>query len=242
MFKNKKNTQNEPRPVRQVTKKNGQVPSTQQHIPFAEIRDDVMIMKDGTLRTVILVSSLNFSLKSEDEQKGIVQGYVSFLNTIDFELEIVIQSRKLNIEKYLGKLDTLVRQQTNELLRKQTLSYQAFVAKLVEEADIMDKKFFVVIPYSPFTNKRKSFFSRFQEVISPASIVKLKQAKFEQYKEEMGRRVGLVDSGLRGIGLVTQVLDTQALIELFYNTYNPSSTQKKRIENIHDMQVDWSVQ
>lgn len=242
MAKNKKKKNTAPRPVRQVKKKGGQSPSTQQYIPFAEIRDDVMIMKDGTLRTVILVSSLNFALKSEDEQKGIVQGYVSFLNSIDFELEIVIQSRKLNIEKYLGKLDTLMRQQTNELLHKQTNSYRSFVAKLVEEADIMDKKFFVVIPFSPFTNKRKGFFARLQEVISPASIVKLKQAKFEQYKEEMGRRVSLVDGGLRGIGLVTQILDTQALIELFYNTYNPASTQKKRIENIHDMQVDWSVQ
>lgn len=228
--------------VRQVQKKNGQAPSTQQHIPFAEVRDDVIIMKDGTLRTVVLVSSLNFALKSEDEQKGIVQGYVSFLNSIDFELEIVIQSRKLNIEKYLGKLDTIMRQQTNELLRKQTASYRSFVSKLVEEADIMDKKFFVVIPFSPYGNKRKSFFSRLQEAISPASVVKLKQAKFEQYKEEMGRRVGLVLSGLRSVGLSTQILDTQALIELFYNTYNPSSTQKKRIENINDMQVDRSVQ
>jgi hypothetical protein len=135
-----------------------------------------------------------------------------------------------------------MRQQNNELLRKQTASYRAFVAKLVDEADIMDKKFFVVVPYSPFSNKRKSFFNRLQEVLSPASVVKLKQSKFEQYKEEMGRRVSLVLSGLRSVGLTTQILDTQALIELFYNTYNPSSTQKKRIENIHDMQVDWSVQ
>ena len=231
----------QPKQARQVQKKNGQAPSTQQHIPFAEIRDNVIIMKDGTLRTIILVSSLNFALKSEDEQKGIVQGYVSFLNTIDFSVQIVIQSRKLNIENYLGKLDIIMRQQTNELLRKQTASYRSFIAKLVEEADIMDKKFFVVVPFSPFGNKRKGFFSRFREVLSPASIVKLKQSKFEQYKEEMGRRVGLTLSGLRGVGLTTQILDTQALIEMFYNTYNPASTQKKRIENIHDMQVDWSV-
>ncbi len=241
MAKKKKNTAQEPKATRQVKKKNGQAPSTQQHIPFAEIRDDVIIMKDGTLRTVILVSSLNFALKSEDEQKGIIQGYVSFLNTIDFELEVVIQSRKLNIEKYLGKLDTIMRQQQNELLHKQTASYRAFVAKLVEEADIMDKKFFVVVPFSPYSNKRKSYWTRMREVLTPASVVKLKQEKFDEYREEMGRRVSLVMAGLRSIGLEVGVLDTQALIEVFYNTYNPQTKQQKRIENIQEMQVDRSI-
>src|SRR3989339_742186 len=149
-----------------VVKRGQKVPSSQQYIPFGEIRDDLIIMKDGTLRTVLLVSSLNFALKSEDEQKAIVQGYVSFLNTLNFELQIVIQSRKLNIEKYLNKLDGLARHQDNELLRKQTLTYRSFVKKLVEETDIMDKKFFVVVPFSPFSNKRKGFWIRLQEVLS----------------------------------------------------------------------------
>lgn len=215
-------------------------PSTQQHIPFAEIRENVVLMKDGTLRVVILVSSLNFALKSEDEQKGIIQGYVSFLNSIDFELQIVIQSRKLNIEKYLTKLDNIAKQQDNELLRKQTKAYRVFVERLVDQADIMDKKFYVVVPFSPFSDKRRSFWSRVREVVAPASVVKLEEVKFQEYKVELMRRVGLVNSGLRSMGLQTTILDTQALIELFYNTYNPASTQQKRIQNLDDMRVDRS--
>ncbi len=226
------------KPPRQLKKKGDATPSTQKSIPFAEIRDDVVIMKDGTLRSVILVSSLNFALKSEDEQQGVVNGYVSFLNSVDFELQIVIQSRKLNIEKYLNKLDALARQQDNELLRKQTKSYRMFIQKLVEEADIMDKKFFIVVPYSPFSKKKKNFFVRLQEVLSPASIVKLGQKKFDDYKIELGRRVQLVQSGLKSIGLETKILNTQALIELYYNTYNITTKQQGRVEDIDKMQVN----
>lgn len=230
------------KPLRQVQKKGGVRPSTQRHLPFAEIRDNIVIMKDGTLRVVILASSLNFALKSEDEQKGIVQGYVSFINSIDYELQIVVQSRKLNIENYLKKLDNLARQQDNELLRKQTKSYRSFISKLVQEADIMDKKFFVVVPFSPYSNKRKSFWTRFQEVLTPASAVSLSQSKFEKYTIDVERRVRSVLSGLQGVGLETRVLDTQALIELYYNTYNPVSKQQKRITDIDQMQIDWTAQ
>lgn len=226
------------KPPRQLKKKGGEIPSTQKSVPFAEIRDNIVIMKDGTLRAVIMVSSLNFALKSEDEQKGVVQGYVQFLNSVNFELQIVIQSRKLNIEKYLGKLDTLSRQQDNELLRKQTKAYRSFIAKLVEDADIMDKKFFIVVPFSPFSKKRKNYWARLQEVMSPASLVKLGQAKFDKYKTELERRSQLVQSGLKGVGLQTTVLDTQALIELYFNTYNISSKQQRRVEDIGKMQID----
>lgn len=228
------------KPLRKVKKRSALV-SSQAHLPFAEIRDGIVIMKDGTLRIVILVSSLNFALKSEDEQKGIILGYVGFLNTIDFELQIVVQSRRLNIEKYLGKLDSLARQQDNELLRKQTISYRSYVEKLVKDADIMDKKFFVVAPFSPFSKKKKSFWTRLQEVVTPARQVRLSQAKFERYKIEMSRRINLVQSGLRSIGLQTAMLDTQALIELYYNVYNPASKQQKRVEDIEQMQVDQTL-
>lgn len=230
------------RAVRQVKRGGGGTPSTQAHLPFNEIREGIVVMRDGTLRQVILVSSINFALKSEDEQKGIIQGYVSFLNTLTFELQIVIQSRKLNIEKYLAKLEGLARQQDNELLRKQTLSYRSFVAKMVEDADIMDKKFFVVVPYSPYSKKRKNFLTRFQEVLQPAKIVSLSQAKFAKYRTEMDRRVNSVVGGLKGIGLQAQVLDTQALIELYYNVYNPITKQTRRIEDIDQMQIDRSVE
>jgi len=216
--------------------------STQKFLPFTEIREDTVMMRDGTLRKVLLVSSLNFALKSEDEQKAIVQGYVGFLNTIDFELQILIQSRKLNIEKYLKELQNLARQHDNDLLRKQTLSYRAFVEKLVAEADIMDKKFFVVVPFSPLFKKRKSFWNRAQEILSPARVLKLNQEKMEQYYLEIDRRVNIVQGGLQSIGLQTQVLDTQSLIELYYNTFNPVSRQQSNIAEIDKMQVEHSIQ
>lgn len=217
--------------------KKSKSPSTQGHMPFSEIRQDTVIMKDGTLRAVLLVSSINFSLKSEDEQQAIIQGYVGFLNTIDFPFQIVIQSRKLNIERYLKKLDNIAKHQDNELLRKQTKSYRSFVSRLVDEADIMDKKFFAVVPYSPLTNKKKSYWTRLQEVVSPASVVKLKAEQFRKYREELMRRTRTVVNGLEAIGLDTQMLDTEALIELYANSYNPSYAQRES-HSLDELQVE----
>lgn len=225
-----------------VNRQSSGTPTTQEHIPFSEIRDGIVLMRDGTLRAVLLVSSINFALKSEDEQKGIISNYVTFLNALDFELQIVIQSRKLSIEAYLEKLQRLAKQQDNELLRKQTIAYQSFVAKLVEDADIMDKKFYVVIPFSPTSKKRKSFWSRFQEVVTPAARVRLNQQKFERYKTELERRVSQVMAGLQSVGLKTTVLDTQSLIEVYYNSFNPITKQQRRIEDINNMQIDRTIQ
>lgn len=238
----KKDTQKTKKPSRTLKMKNGEPPSTQKHMPFAEIRDGVVILKNGELRRVVLVSSLNFALKSEDEQKGIVQGYVQFLNTLDFELQIVMQSRTLNIEQYLDKLDTLARTQENELLKRQTISYRSFVGKLVEDAQIMDKKFFVVVPFAPDKKKKRTFWTRFKQVLSAADTIKIKDSQFDEYLLELNRRASSVIGGLKSIGLFTQVLDTQALIELYYNSYNPVTKQKQRVEDISQMQIDWDEQ
>lgn len=223
---------------RQPKKNVSKMPPTQLQIPFSEIRENIVIMRDGTLRQVLMVSSMNFALKSEEEQQGVIQAYMAFLNTLDFELQIVIQSRKLNVDKYLDKLAKVERQQDNELLRKQTRSYRSFVARLVTDANIMDKKFYVVVPYSPYSKKRKSYWTKFIEVFSPASSVKIKQEKMDKYKIELERRVNLVLAGLHAMGLDVEVLDTQGLIELYYNTYNPLTKQTRRIEDIDQMQVN----
>lgn len=214
---------------------------TQEMIPFCEIRDGVLIMRDASLRRVLSVSSLNFSLKSEEEQNGIIEAYMAFLNTMDFEVQIVVQSRPLNIEKYLEKLDTVARQQENELLRKQTISYRSFIKRLVEDANIMDKKFYVVITHNPQAKKKKTFFTRLSVVISPAKVVKIKQEKFAKYMIELDRRVAVVEGGLRAMGLETEALDTQGLIELYYNTYNPITSQTRRIEDLEALQVDQTI-
>lgn len=225
----------------QASKGKKNLPSTQSHIPFAEIRDGVVIMKDGTLRRVLQVSSLNFALKSEDEQRGIIQGYVGFLNAIDFELQIVVQSRKLNIDPYVEQLDILARQQENELLRKQTRSYRSFIAHFVEATNIMDKQFYIVIPYAMDRHKRKSYWTRLRDVLVPASAIRFKQEKFDRHVLELDRQVSLVISGLSGIGLEVKPMTTEKLIVLYYNVYNPSVKRQRQLHDIADMQVDQSI-
>lgn len=226
------------RPPRRTTPK---TPAAQRYIPFREIRDGIVMMKDGTLRRVLLVGSLNFALKSQDEQQGIIQGYVSFLNALDFEMQIVIQSRPLNIEQYLKKIDQLMAEQTNELLHEQTASYRAFIETLVTDAKIMEKKFYVVVPYSASSKGQKSFWSRFREVLNPASSVTLSQKTFEKYQLELDRRVSQVINGLSSIGLSSTILDTQSLIELYYNTYNPHSVTSQGLPDIDQMNIDWTT-
>lgn len=227
------------KPKQNAPRTSAKTPSTQKYLPFREIRDGVVVLKDGTLRRVLLVSSLNFALKSQEEQEGIIQGYVQFLNGLDFELQIVVQSRPLNIQKYLDKINRVKAAQTNELLKRQTASYGEFIETMVKGSQIMDKKFFVVIPFSATSKKRKSFWNRFQEILYPASSLTLSQARFNDSKEQLDRRVFQVSSGLQAISLQTVPLDTQALIELYYNTYNPSSQTTKKLGDLDKMQIDW---
>ncbi len=212
--------------------------TTQKYLDIAEIRNDTVVLKDGTLRAVLLVSSINFALKSEDEQNAIISTYVSFLNYLDFSLQIVIQSRKLNIEPYLESLKQQEAQQTNELLRAQISDYRDFITQLVELGDIMSKQFYVVVPYSPISQQgQKKFWDRVMAIFSAGKVVKLKQAKFEKYKDLLDKRVDFVVSSLASIGLTAVRLDTQSLIELYYNTYNPDTYEQEKLTNIDELRV-----
>ena len=218
----------------------GQKPksSTQSHLDILEIKDNVVVMKDGTLRAIILVSSMNFALKSEEEQVAVIQGYTQFLNSFSFSIQIVIQSRKLNIEDYLERLNKVEKEQTNELLRMQTAEYQQYIKELVEIADIMSKRFYVVVPYSPISDKQKKYFSRLKEVLSPTSVIHLNRKKFEKYKSELFKRIDYVSDGLSSIGLKSIQLDTQSIIELFYNTYNPEISNQEQLVELDKLQVE----
>lgn len=213
-------------------------PSTQRYLPFSEIRENVVIMKDGTLRSILLVSSINFALKSEEEQKAIISGYVSFLNSIDFPLQIVVQSRKLNIEGYLDLLAQKQKEQLNDLLRMQIQEYKQYIIQLVSLAEIMEKRFYVVVYFSPFSKKKKSWLTRATEVFSPVSVVKLRQDKFRKYKEELGRRTSFVSGGLGSLGLAVSQLDTPSIIELLYRSYNPLSNAEKQLEGVDKIRLD----
>lgn len=212
--------------------------STQQFLDIAEIREDVVVMKDGTMRAVLLVSSLNFSLKSEDEQEAIIQGYISFLNSLDAPIQITVQSRKLNVDDYLNRLKEQEKTQTNELLRAQISDYRQFVKELVELGEIMQKKFFVIVPYNPASAKRKGFFARLSEVLSPLVSARLRDEQFRQRKKDIMTRVEAIRSGLNSMGLSSALLDTQGLIELYYSAYNPQSMESQKLEKTDALRVE----
>ena len=212
--------------------------STQKYLDIAEIRDDLVVLNDGTVRGVLLVSSINFDLKSEDEQRAIISGYVSFLNTLDYPLQIVIQSRPLNIDEYFVRLKKVEKEQTNELLRMQTADYRQFVAELLTLERIMSKRFYVVVPYTPISDKNRGFSTRFSAVFSTAKVVKLSRKRFDDFSEHLAKRCNFVAAGLASLGLRTQRLNTQALIELYYNSYNPDLFQREPLEAINKLRVE----
>lgn len=212
--------------------------STQLFLDISEIKNDTVIMKDGTLRAVMMVSSINFALKSEEEQEAIVSGYVTFLNYLDFPIQIVIQSRKLDIDTYIKRLEEAERDLTNDLLKRQILDYKAYIKELVELGDIMTKTFFIVVPFSPIESQSSGFFSRLAAVFSPTKVIQLKTEKFNKFLHELNQRVEHVRMNISSLGLTTVRLDTQGLIELYYNVYNPIVSQSQRLPDLKKLRID----
>ena len=219
-------------------KKKSSISSSQAHLNISEIKDGVVVLKDGTLRVVLMTSSINFALKSEDEQNALIAAYVTFLNAIDFPLQVVIQSRKLQIQPYIDQLTALEKEQANELLRLQIAEYKAFIEEYVEIGDIMTKKFYIIVTYDPLSNKKKSFFARFKEVLRPVISVRLKEEVFNRRRKDLDLRVANVAGGLRSMSLNVVQLDTQALIELYYSTYNPDIAFTEPVGDISKLQVE----
>ncbi len=207
------------------------VQSTQMYLKVAEIHDDTVILKNGGLRAVLKTSSINLNLKSEEEQNAVIYSYQNFLNTLEFPIQIVARSKKLDLDTYLEKLKKMGVKQTNPLLQKQTFEYVEYVSRLLEYADIMQKEFYVIVPQDPIGAEKKSFWRSFLENIIPQDTVakvKTRQRQFEELKKSLTGRVNIIRSGLEGCGLKVDPLSTQELIELFYESYNPltSRTQK----------------
>jgi hypothetical protein len=212
--------------------------STQEYLDIAEIKDNVVIMRDGTLRAVLLASSINFSLKSEDEQNAVISAYVSFINSIDFPLQVVIQSRELNIDSYIEFLKKKEKEQINQLLKIHTAEYIDYINELTSLGKIMNKRFYLVVSYNPLTDKRKGFFSLLAQSLKPATALKLREKTFNRYKEAIDRRIESVYSGLESIGIGIARLDTQALIELYYQSYNPEVANTQPLDDIEMLRVE----
>jgi len=221
------------------SKKVTQKVSTQQYIDIAEIRDNTVIMKNNTLLAVVLVSSINFALKSEEEQNAIISSYISFINSLAFPIQIVVQSRKLDISNYLDKLKLKQREQVNELLKIQIKEYRQYVGELVEMGEIMSKRFYVVVPYNPLEGtKKQGAVSKFFDSFKAVKLINLKQEKFLKYIQELDRRIGVIQSALSSMMVNSQRLDTQSLIELYYNSYNPNLSSRQRMVDKDKLRVE----
>jgi len=216
-------------------KQNKKILSTQKYLDIAEIKDNVVIMKNGSMRAILMVSSINFALKSIDEQDAIIYHYQSFLNSLDFSIQIVVNSRTLNLDNYIQTLKENEKRQMNELLRMQTSSYIEYIQGLVKMANIVNKTFYIVVPFSVSESKGGTA----KALSGGVSAQKLMtdRATFEKYKDQLFQRVDHVIGNLGGSGLKMTMLNTQELIELYYNLYNPESSEKKALADINDLDL-----
>lgn len=213
-------------------------PSTQRYLPFSEIKDDCIVLKDGTLAAVIMTSSINFALKSEEEQDALISNYVGFLNSLNFMIQIVVQSRPMRIQTYIDALIKQEQKLQNELLRLQLREYREFVRELVSLGEIMSKRFYVVVPYAPGREKYRSFSERITDVFSIGRVIAISRSKFDQYRQDLDKRCYQINNGLSGLGLTTVRLDTKGIIELFYNIYNPVTSYQQEIKDLAQVQVE----
>jgi hypothetical protein len=199
--------------------------TTQDFVPIQEIRDGIVVLKDGTMRSIVLASSLNFALKSSDEQNAIISQFQNFLNSLDFSVQIFIQSKKLDIRPYLGLLEDRYKDQVTELMKIQTREYIEFIRTFVENSSIMTKSFFVVVPYSPVSiSTSNNPINKFMKKEGEEKV--LANEKFEEYRSQLEQRTGVVEQGLVRCGIRVAELGTEEVVELYYKIFNPGETEK----------------
>ena len=196
--------------------------ATQQILELEQIREGVIVLRNKALRGVIMVSSLNFALKSEDEQNAIIYHFQNFLNSLDFSIEIVVQSRRLNITGYLDKLRELEEKQENELLKTQTAEYQKFIKDLIAGGQILSKNFFVVVP---FTLIEIPGMKEVKGRVGQKTIPTLTEEQLQRAKSQLWQRMEFVAMGLRRCGLQCIPLNAPELIELFWSLYHPEEAE-----------------
>ncbi len=206
---------------------------TQEFVPLDEVRDGIAVLKDGTYVMVLIASSLNFALKSADEQQAIILQFQSFLNSLDFRVQILIQSRRLDIRPYIATLEERMKDQTNELLKVQIREYIGFIKSFTESTAIMSKSFFIVVPYVPppsIGGSKKGFLGGlFGGKKTGAETTAADKARFEEHRTQLEQRAGVVQSGLVRTGVRVAALGTEELIELFFKMMNPGEVIRPTI-------------
>lgn len=190
----------------------------QSFVPVKEVRNGVIILKEGGYRGVLMCSSINFALKSEAEQKAVIGGFQTFLNTLDFSVEIVVHSRRMDIRPYLALLEQRTDIQQTELMRIQVREYIQFIKNFTEGADIMTKLFYIVVPYEPAPIGKVASALPFGK--KPAAVAEGMQQSFDEYRVQLDQRMALVSSSLIGSGVRAEPLGTEEIIELLYRSFN----------------------
>jgi hypothetical protein len=192
--------------------------ATQEFVSIRDIRDGIVILKSGQICKVLLASSVNFALKSQDEQRAILFQFQNFLNTLDFSLQIYVQSRRLNIEPYLAMLAERQGNQDNDLMRVQLREYIEFIRSFTIEVDVMSKNFFVIVPYTP---NKINITQGFKGILSQGRSGVQNDVTLEEQRLQLEQRQAVVEQGLNRMGVRTIALATDELVELFYHIYNP---------------------
>ncbi|EKE27326.1 MAG: hypothetical protein ACD_3C00223G0003 [uncultured bacterium (gcode 4)] len=222
--------------------------TTQRYLPFSEIRDNMIIMKDGSTRMVIKVKAINFNLKSEEEQDSIIYSYQRFLNSLRFPIQIIVRSLKVDIDAYINKLKNLAVKQQNPLLQEQAYRYIDFLVNLIDMAQIMKKDFYIVVPYDSDENKsvRKTWivwiFQNFWAAITQEEnvwTIRERRRKIDFLKKETHERVMTIKTSLEQIWIKSEEVQKDDLIKLMMNYYNPRvNTEIKVREDIWKINVE----
>ena len=206
--------------------------ATQEFVPVKEVRDGIVILKDGSMLSILLSSSVNFSLKSEDEKNAILLQFQDFLNSLDFSIQIVIQSRKLDIRPYIALLEGREKEQTNNLMRIQIREYIGFIKSFTESTNIMTKSFFIVIPYTPAILNPSQAGGITGSIGTRLGLGTKKErataltSDFDENRTQLEERMSVVEQGLVRTGIRTARLGTEEVIELFYKAFNPGDAEK----------------
>ena len=216
--------------------------STQNTLQIAEIRDGIVIMNDGSYRSVIMVKSINFDLMSPQEQEAVEYSYQGFLNSLYFDIQIFIRSQKVDLGPYLERLDKIRAEHENMLLAMLMGDYIDYIEATAQRTNIMDKKFYVVVPYAPVATgaaalaPSKNFFTGLTDLFSKKEAhVVINEPDLMKAKDELRNRVQAVLGGLQQCGIQGLPLDTQELIELYYDTYNPDTATRQQLTNFDDL-------
>lgn len=213
--------------------------STQQYLDVAEIRDGVVILRDGSFRAILMASSLNFALKSEEEQDAIIYGYQDFINSVSFPIQILMTSRKIDIEPYIRQLSTLEEAQESELMKIQLQEYREYIRELVKVSNVMTKSFYIVIPFAAAQSEDEGGFTKFIKSLRVrGGIAPHTPSEFERYRDQLWQRVNQVAANLRNLGVRVVPLNTQEIIELFYQQYNPDTARNQRLPYVTDLDIE----